>query len=359
MPFILIKNNLKLILRSKWIVIILVFGYVAVTAVVSGAFEELMKSYNVKKEFQAGYRIDESSEYFNHMQMIKERALEAGITFVDYPLGEIKQILETNNCLVFVEFNKKDYAIYRTNENKAEGAVLEYFLNRLVSGLPAGQNPGADIKEVQIPFKQLKAMPNVEAKDYYGIAYIVYFIWFSYICLTPIFSSERKYGIDKKYKTTPISNFGLYLAKAIPGVIVIVTEILLSVLLATYLFHIKWGNYPYTILILFLNVLAGTALGLMFSLIFRNLAISVASSFTVITALGFFGGTFETYLYSSYPPLLKQLSPVYYVNRVLIEYSAMGKSDYTVVCILYLAAVIIVCSIIGIAAQSIKREEKV
>lgn len=362
MPFIFIKNNLKLILRSKWLLIIMVVSTVAVTAVLGGVFEEMMRNYYVEEEFYVGYRIEEESIYYNNIESIKEIASQTGMTFVEYPSGEIKDIYNKELCLVFVSFEEKGYTLYKTDTNKEESNILEYFLSQVISKQILLQKKAAGTesirKEINIPVKQLKAAPNIEAMDYYGIVYIVYFIWCSFICLSPVLSSERKYGIDKKYKTTPVSNLGLYAAKAIPCIITTLLITSLSIFLSTCLLDIKWGNYWASAFIILMTILASTALGLMFCYLFRNLAISVAVSFMFTWIAGFFGGTFETYLYASHSQILKMLSPMYHINRVLIEYSAWGESDNTASCIIYLSVIIVVCFLISILWDCIKREEK-
>lgn len=55
----LIKNNLKLILRNKWIIAVMIFGPVLTVAILSSAFRDLMKSYEGVDRFEIGYKMEE------------------------------------------------------------------------------------------------------------------------------------------------------------------------------------------------------------------------------------------------------------------------------------------------------------
>ena len=71
--------------------------------------------------------------------------------------------------------------------------------------------------------------------------------------------------------------------------------------------------------------------------------------------MGFFGGSFETYMFSNWPDSVKNLSPIYHANRALVENSCMGHSSYTGSCIIYMLAITIVCSVIAIGVDSIRK----
>jgi len=49
---------------------------------------------------------------------------------------------------------------------------------------------------IVLPQEELNFMPAVNARDYYGIIYIVYFSWCGIICATGVLSDEKKYGIS-------------------------------------------------------------------------------------------------------------------------------------------------------------------
>ena len=339
-------------LRSKAIMLVIIICPVIVIAVLSSVFEEMMKSFDMADEFTVGYRVSEESIFSEHKEAIQDGAAEADLSFIEYPTGDVAEICDKNNCGIFVEFEKDSYRIYCMKEYETEGTMVEYFLNRMMSGM---QEVAIGEDKVQIPIEPLEAMPNVDSKNYYGIIYIVYFVGCCFITLASVFSSERKHKIGARYGVSPVSNLGFYLAKVLPCILVTVVGIGISTLLSTFSFNIKWGNYPMTILIMTLFIIASSAFGLLLCLLFRNLAISISLLFASTWVAGFVGGSFETYMFSKVDESIKLLSPIYHVNRTLVEYSAMGYSNYAKGCIVYLLLMTVGCAILGVLVSNLNR----
>lgn len=352
MPIILMKNNIKLMLRSKAIMLVIIFCPVLVIAVLSSVFEEMMKSFDIADGFTVGYRVSEESVFFEYKDAIQDGAEEADMSFIEYPTGEVAEICEKNDFGIFVEFEEDSYLIYCTKEYEAEGTMVEYFLNRMMNGMQAS---AMGKEKIQIPIEPLEAMPNVDSKNYYGIIYTVYFVGCCFIVLASVFSSERKNKIGPRYGVSPVSDLGFYLAKMLPCILVTVVGIGISILISTFSFHIKWGNYPMTILIMILFVISSSAFGLLLCLLFHNLAISITVLFSSIWVAGFVGGSFETYMYSKLDESIKVLSPIYHVNRTLVEYSSMGYSNYAKGCIVYLLLMTAGCTILGVLISNLNR----
>lgn len=364
MIWYLIKNNFKLMSRNKIVLLSMVFAPTLVIIILSSAFEDLMKSYEVKDQFKAGYRVEKGSFWEGSFEIIKEASKEEGINFLEYPEGEPEEIIENNGLAGFVSLGSSKYKIYKSADNEAEGIILEYFIERcLDQGMEQAliMSVNADIsnkKDLEIPVQELDYMPAVGSKDYYGIIEIVYFSFLGIICITSVLSSEKKNGIGKRLQMTPLSNFKLYFAKWIPLVSFMVFGIGISVVFSSFMVGIHWGRLALSAFLVLLVIMAGASLGLMFYSIFKNLAVTVIISFTITWFMGFFGGSFETYMFSSLPEIVKNISPVYHVNRALVEYSCMGHSNYTLSSIFYLSALVIVCTGIAVLADWIEKKGK-
>lgn len=364
MIWYLIKNNFKLMFRNKIILTLMVFAPTLVIAVLSSAFEDLMKSYEVEDQFKAGYRVEKESLWEESFEIIKEAGAEAGIEFLEYPEGKPEEIVKNNGLAGFVDLRGSKYKIYKSPDNEAEGLILEYFLGCcLDQSLEQAllMSVHADIsnkKDLEIPVQKLDYMPAVDSKDYYGIIEIVYFSFLGIICITSVLSSEKKNGIGKRLQMTSLSSFKLYFAKWIPLVSFMVFGMGVSSVVSSVMFGIHWGNLALSALLVLLVIMAGASLGLMFYSIFKNLAVTIIILFTIIWFMGFFGGSFETYMFSSLPEIVKNISPVYHVNRALVEYSCMGHSSYTLSSILYLSVVIIVSTGIAVLADWIEKKGK-
>lgn len=350
----LIKNNIKLMLRNKWIIVVMIAGPIIVIAALTSAFENMMKSYQGVDEFAVGYHLSEDSIFHEYIDVMKEAGKEAGLHFTEFPSGNAEEIMKKNDCLSFVDFMDDTYMVYTLDNYQAEGMTTEYFLNKLMTHIVYYEM--LEKKEtLNIPVIQLETMPNVEAKDYYGIAFTVYFIWCCFVALAPVLTSEKKFGIEKKFWVSPVSDFQLYLAKVIPCVLVTLCIMTITLITETILFELKWGNLFYVALVISFTVISATTLGLFLMYLFDNLAITIVVAFSCIWVAGYFGGCFETYMYSSHPEAVKILSPIYHTNRALVEYSSIGSSKYAVSSILYLAVMSIVFTLAGLVLAKIRK----
>lgn len=354
----LIKNNFKLMFRNTWSVVVMLLGPILVIMVLSSAFSELMKSYEKADEFSVGYRIQDVAEYQGMMEAAKTGEEEAGILFYEYPEGEIEDIMEKNGLAGFVEFSEDTYVVYKSGDYKVEGITLEYFINKMMNAGVDASLQMQEQEEIVLPAEELEFMPAVNARDYYGIIYIVYFCWCGMICATGVLSNEKKYGIVRRFQISDISEPQNYLGKFIPITLTVSVGMSAATAITILLYDIHWGNPVLSIFIVFMMILAGTALGMMLYNISDSLVITIIMEFSIVWFMGFFGGSFETYMFSSTPDVLKHLSPIYHGNRALVELSCMGKSNYIASAVWYSLAITAACSAIAILAGSIRKRGK-
>lgn len=352
----LIKNNFKLMFRNTWSVAVMLLGPILVIAVLSSAFSELMKSYESVEEFAVGYRIENVADAM--MEATKSAGEEAGILFYEYPEGEIKEVMEKNSLAGFVEISGDAYTVYKSADYEVEGITLEYFINKVMSTGRTALLPSAEREEIVLPVERLDFMPAIDSVDYYGIIYIAYFGWCGMICATGVLSNEKKYGIVRRFQVSALSETKNFLGKFIPTVLTVTVGMLIVTVITALLYDIHWGNPLLSALLMFLMIVAATALGMMFYNISDNLVITIILLFTVVWFLGFFGGSFETYMFSRISDTLKHLSPIYHGNRALVELSCMGKSSYVTSSVLYSLGITVVCSGIAIFAGYIRKRGK-
>lgn len=355
----LIKNNFKLMFRNKWNIPVMILGPVLVIAILSSAFEDLMKSYEGVEEFRAGYRIEEGSIFGDNIEEIKDAGEEAGITFLEYPEGEPQEMMEHNDLAGFVEFGTDEYTVYESADFEVEGITLEYFVNRVMEeGVnQALQSMTQNEKEdaISLPVETLDYMLAIDSKDYYGIIYIVYFSWMGIICAASILNNEKRYGIGNKFRVAAVSGWKLYFGKLLPDVLVVFAGMGIAAGITSLLYGIHWGNIFLSASLMLLTIMASSAFGLMLYYIFNNLIITIILLFTSVWFMGFFGGSFETYMYSNWSDTVKNLSPIYHTNRALVEISCMGHSSYTGSCIIYMLAITVICSVIAIGVDGLRK----
>lgn len=336
----------------------LLLGPILVIAILSSAFSELMKSYEGVDEFSVGYRVEKESRMADSMEAIKDAGAEAGITFCEYPEGEPEEVVAHNELAGFVEFTDDLYVLYQSADYEVEGITLEYFLSRVMSestdAVLQGMNP-VEESDITLPIQELEFMPAISSQDYYGIIEIVYFGWCGFVCATGVLSNEKKYGIERKLQVSRLSGLQMYLGKLIPITITAALGVGISAIATVLLFGIHWGNPVLSAVIIFAMILAASSLGMMVYNISGNLVITIIVLFTVVWFMGFFGGSFETYMFSALPDFDKHLSPIYHGNRALVELSCMGRSEYVGTAIIYSLAMAAVCSAIAVMASGIRR----
>jgi ABC-2 type transport system permease protein len=173
-----------------------------------------------------------------------------------------------------------------------------------------------------------------------------------------VVTSERKGSILKKMRVSQMSKLKFYIGKFIPCTLAIFFEVSAAWVLSVLLLDIHWGRIGDSILIVFLTSMAAAAFGIILFQLFNNAAISIVAAFIVVWVAGFFGGVFESYMYLFLPQWLMKASPIYYINRTLVEFSTKGYSNYEGSCIAVLAVVIIVCGLIGTLLMNRKLEEQ-
>lgn len=358
----IIKNNWKLMFRNPWNFVIFILGPLIVMSTVSSAFTELMKSYEDVGDFTAGYRIEQDSMLYGSIDQIKKIGKENGITFCEYPDGNPKDMIQNGTVSGFVEFTKDSYVVYQSDEYEAEGITLEYFLgsfmresaNALLTG-----SEGKQENDVGLPIEKLEYLPPIDAVNYYGIIEVLYFSCCGILCIAGVLSSEKKYGIEKKYHVSGLSSVKIYLSKLIPNTLIAATGLLTVMFIMSAVHGIHWGNVFLAAGIVILLILAGSSFSMMIYHIFNdNLIITIILLFTTVWFMGYMGGSFETYLFSSTPDAAKQASLLYHANRALVEVSCMGHSDYIGSAALYAGVVTILCSAAAIAVSSVRKRGK-
>jgi ABC-2 type transport system permease protein len=93
MPFILIKNYLKLMLRNKWILLIMTILPVIVVALLSSAFRDMLDTVHQVEKFRVGYRISENNIGNDLLPQLKTVCEENGVLLQEYPKEDINLLM--------------------------------------------------------------------------------------------------------------------------------------------------------------------------------------------------------------------------------------------------------------------------
>lgn len=346
----LIKNNFKIMFRSGVNLLIYIIGPVIISAVLASAFSALFESYEAAGDFKAGYSIEEDSELIPYIDILKEIGEENGVYFTEYEPGTAEESIRDHDLGGFVEFGRDSYTVYKTDDAKTEGTVLNYIMSTFFTAMISGN---AD--EIDIHVEHPDHAPAIDSTDYYGIIYIVYFGWLAIVCAAGLLSNELKHRIPERLNISGLSSFQIYLSRLVPLVSAVALSLGIAAVFNSLLLGVHWGNILLSSLIVLALIIAASAFGLMLYEFTGSMVAAIFIAFALIWAMGFIGGTFESYIMSSLPESLKNLMPLYHSNRALVELSSMGKSDYVVSALAYPGVIAAVCSVFAVGTAEIKR----
>ena len=353
----LIKNNFKIMFRNSVNILMFVLCPIIVSAVLISAFSTLLESYKPVSSFEVGYRVEDDCEFEGYIDNIKEigkeNGKENGISFIEYKSGTPKSLVDDYGLGGFVEFDQNGYTLYESEDKNVEGATLEYMLSAIFNGSIAVNENNININ---VEFPEHAAAVN--STDYYGIIYIVYCGGCAIVCAAGLFSQEKKNRIYERLKVSNLSSVQIYLSRLIPLVFVVFMGIGAASIISAFVLGVHWGNIALSALLLLLMVLAATAFEIMIYYISNSMLATVIISFGLVWIMGFIGGSFETYMLSGFSDSVKNCSPIYHVNRALVELSSMGKSDYVLSAIIYLTVITIISSLVSVVVGSIRRLDR-
>ena len=370
MPLILIKNNMKLMFRNKSFLLLMIIMPIIVIALLSSAFKDMMAAARDIDPFTVGYRITANSPYQTYLPELKKASAKNDVTLIEYPEGEIKKLIENETVSAFVDIQDDDYIVYQSSAKKAEALVSESLFDNFFYQVDANTAlVTAQMKKGLVDIKLLEAdrerasrevlsvEPMPTSTDYYGIIYIVFWSFFGIIPLAAVIASERKNAIPQRMRVSQMSKTQLYLAKFVPCFLVTFMAMAVAGTISALLFQVHWGALPASVGIILLSTMVAAAFGVFLYQLFNKVVVSVVVGFSLTWILGLFGGSFDPYMYEDFPITLMKASPLYYVNRTLVEFSTKGYSDYVGICLIYLIGLILVFGILGSMLMNRKVEE--
>lgn len=360
----LIKNNFKLMMRSATNILLFIVTPVILVSLLSSAFHDLMDKYDSNDHVKAGYRMDvEDTDVSARLLADSARtaAKENGFILSEYPGADPEKTIRQDELAGFVVFEKDGkYSIYENGDRKYEAKALDYLISSVDERIAQFMlDPGRRElpSEAEIAVVHAEHMEPIAASDYYGIIEVIYFGWCAVVCGAGIFTAEKKNHIGKKLKVSGLSELQLFLGKFIPMLLVVSISSLLTAGITILLFGVHWGNPPVSALIIVLSAAAATAFGLMFYNITANVAVTIIAVFSAVWVAGFVGGSFETYMFSVHPQAVKNISPIYHINRALTELSGTGHSDYTANAVVCCIVILLASACVAVLAGEIRRRK--
>lgn len=350
----LIKNNLKLMLRCKPIVLIVIM-WVMVTGMLSAVFSDLMTDDLDFGDFTVGYSMAEGSIYAPVKPILEQVCAENGIELMELTDGSAQKAIDSGRADVFAEFTDDGCTVYSDGEHDIEAGVTEMLVSSILSSISI--HSGVQVGDYVTEYK-MDVQPMPDSQMYYTVAYTVYFIWCSMIVLCIVTSSEHKNKIGARFRTTPVSSLQIYLSRFVTTALMITALAAVGIVICTLLYHIEWAEIPTISAILLLGCIAAAAFAtVLFSLI-SNSILAVVVGYCVLMFWGFFGGTFCPYMWAPWADGLRDVSPIYYMTRSIVELNMSGSSDFTRPAVMILCGLSVVCIPLGMAAVKFQAIEK-
>ena len=332
-------------------IIISLVGMIATTAAVANAFHTLLDKADDAQGFKLGYTVVQGSKYELVIDTLMDELEKEDIVAQEYSSADA----ESGEQDVFVTFDKDSYSIVGSEKKSIETRIIQYSLFNVERNMNAFMSGG--LKSVELNDSELSTTETPDAENYYCHAFICCFLSISPIFLSVIYYDDRKNRIWQRYKTGKAGSVSVYLGKYLASFI---TTMVVFPLLGTLAFCLLFDMKPCNLFIfgglLALAGLGFTAFGMLFFIFFRQPAVSIGTMFLILWFVSYLGGVYETYIYCSIPETVKRLSPLYYLNRSLIELSVNGKSDYVIPCVIIMISMTVVFSAIGMIATRMKKE---
>ena len=349
--FTLTKNYLKLIFRAKSVIIITIVGALVVIAALTNVFHTLLDQAETGEDFTIGYEMSEDSKYSYAEEYIKEGFEDEGLTVVKYDNADPEKLIRDGSIDVFIDFGEDSYSIMGRSNAEIDARIVQYVLynvDHIMNG---------DTASISVNTGSIEAAEQADADTYYCIVQTMYFASLCSVFLCLIYITERRQNIGIRFRSSTASGVHTYLGKLIACALTTwLSMVLITGGLVLFLFDIKLGHPVLSVAIMLFTTLAFIAFGMLFFIIFRNTAASIGLLFVVIWFWGYVGGCFETYMLSSVSQTVKQLSPLYYVNRTLVELSVNGSSDYLKPCLTVLTFMTVVSIGLGMFITAKKKE---
>lgn len=359
----LMKNNLKLIYRSRVLFFMLILLPVLLIALLSDTFSNFLETSKKLESFEAGYTCEENSYMKPMMTQFQDVCSENGIDLVSLSKEDALKQIKEGALKTYVDLKENDYELYQEKDAATCGMVFDNVLatfansykEQAMSQVNGVSTTSVPLQEMNV--QQLDVDPVPDAKTYYGIVEILYMMWCGIISIGAIYMSENKHKVRKRYYISTMSSGRFYLGKMTAGLTALCIQMGSAIAISIIFLHVDWGSVFYKSLgILLLQAIATSSLSILLYQLLHNTAIVLSVEFFVVFIAGFLGGSFQTYCYSTISEDLAKWSPQYYINRTVVEYATKGESEYTFITIGILLVIIFICSVSSILLINKRRE---
>jgi ABC-2 type transport system permease protein len=329
--------------------------------------------------FSVGYSIEEGSNLANYFSSFKKQFEANGMILKPMDQKDGVEALLNGEIVSYLTLSDDKYTLYNEEgihidamifESSFKGGMHLYDgFKTMMAYMVQNETSYADkiaerIKSFDdkqqtnlIKTERLEVDPVPKAQDYYGIVQIIFIIWFGVSSAVGLAEAERKNKISERIRLTNVKPITLFLGRFISNTAATCLQVGIAIGVSTALLKVNWGEqFLLSASVLLLEVIATSAFGTMLTVMIKSSTIINMFMYVGAFVFGFIGGSFQTYMYNFISEDIVRLSPLYYLNRTLIELSTKGSSNYLGTTLVMLLVITISSIAIALTSLYIRRE---
>ena len=370
MFWIYLKSDLKRELRDRISLIMMIAFPVILIFILSNAFSSIMSSKFVLTPFSVGYSITQKSVLGGSMDEIQKSLKDVKISLVKTDKATALNEISNNKLAGFVEFTDTGYKFYSNDNMSIDSGIFQSVLQSIsystgtytemykvlaqYKAAPPQQN-----SDTLYTVKKLVAEPFPSSLTYYGIVMLINVLCFAAVGTANMIHDDRQRNINKRVALSKINSYSVFLGRVISSTLSNMLQISAAIICSVLLLNVNFGSkYPQVIGLILLFSVTANSVSIMLGYLLKNMTVTRSIVYALSFFLNFFGGSFMQFYYASGSYLsIMQKTPIYYINRSLVELATRGSSSYLPTAIVIMVSTIAGSLLIGGIAFS-RREGK-
>jgi ABC-2 type transport system permease protein len=375
MLWLFAKNDLKRFFRDKMGMFMLIIFPVLLIFILSSAFSSTMNKSFKLEPFSVGYSITQNSPLYGSINTITDGLIKQKITLIKMDKGSALREITNRKLAGYVEFSGNSYIFHKSDDMKISASIFESILSSIsyTTGTYSGmykyfadnkikpndnQNINSASKNL-LQIEKIKVEPAPSSMQYYGIVMLINTLTFSLVAGAAIINNDRKRRVNLRIGLTKVSPIIIFFARTLSSVVTSMLQITIAIIASILLLKVDFGtHYIQVFLLILLYSATVSTLGVALGYLIKSLSITRTIVFAASFFLNFFGGSYTPYVFAvdDFLSLMKK-TPLYYINRSLVEITTKGYSNLVSTAVTIEVSVIVISLLIGILAYS-RREAR-
>lgn len=355
-----LKSDLKRELRDKVGLIMIIVFPIILIFILSNAFGSLMNSKFVLSPFSVGYSMSQNSTLGGSMSEIQKSLKDVKISLVKTDKSSALKQISDNKLAGYVEFTDAGYKFYSNDNMSIDSDIFQSVLQSIsystgtyteMYKILAQYKTSAPQPTTRSLFtiKKLEAEPFPSALTYYGIVMLINILCFSAVGTSNMIHDDRQLNISQRIALTKVNPFTVFFGRVVSSTLSNILQISAAIICSVLFLKVNYGSsYPLVIGLVLLFSITANSVGIMLGYLLKNISVTRSIIYALSFFLNFLGGSFMQYFHASGSFLsLIQKTPIYYINRSLVEIATRGSSDVLPTALVIMVSTIAVSLLIG------------